>query len=83
MISSFKRFSWFLTLICHLQSGESEMWSTTSRKVLVVKRFITDLIAEKLIIRIDQHSSQGGTSTSGNVVRRCFIRKSVDNQDFL
>ena len=63
--------------------GKSEIWSPTSRKVLDAKRFITDLIAEKLIILIDQHSSQGGTSTSGNVVRRCFIRKSDDNQDFL
>ncbi|KAI6647528.1 hypothetical protein LOD99_8794 [Oopsacas minuta] len=41
------------------------------------------LIKDNLNIIIDIPSTQGGTTTTGNVVRRCLIRKDDNDQDFL
>ncbi|KAI6658404.1 hypothetical protein LOD99_15206 [Oopsacas minuta] len=78
-----RTFSWFLLLICHLQCGAIQKWSPTSPIILEVKKFITSLIEEKLSISIDTPSVQGGTTTTGNVVRRCFTRSDDTVQDFL
>ena len=67
-----RTFSWFLTLVSHLQAGSMTKWSPSSSKILGAKQFITSLIEKKLNIVIDMPSVQGGTSTTGNVVRRCF-----------
>ncbi|KAI6648997.1 hypothetical protein LOD99_6880 [Oopsacas minuta] len=75
--------SWFLILICHLQCGAIQKWSPTSPIILGAKKFITSLIEEKLSISIDTPSVQGGTTTTGNVVRRCFTRSDDTVQDFL
>ncbi|KAI6654457.1 hypothetical protein LOD99_853 [Oopsacas minuta] len=75
--------SWFLLLICHLQCGAIQKWSPTSPIILGVKKFITSLIEEKLSISIDTPSVQGGTTTTGNVVRRCFTRSDDTVEDFL
>ena len=77
-----RTFSWSLLLVSHLQCG-AKKWSPTSSKIVSVKRFITNLIEEKINISIDAPSVQGGTSTTGNVVRRCFTRKDDTVQDFL
>ncbi|KAI6657124.1 hypothetical protein LOD99_15920 [Oopsacas minuta] len=76
-------FSWFLLLICHLQCGAIQKWSPTSPIILGAKKFITSLIEEKLSISIDTPSIQEGTTTTGNVVRRCFTRSDDTLQDFL
>ncbi|KAI6659891.1 hypothetical protein LOD99_14231 [Oopsacas minuta] len=47
------------------------------------KTFITSLIKDNLNIIIDIPSTQGGTTTTGNLVRRCLIRKDDNDQDFL
>ena len=77
-----RTFSWFLLLVSHLQCG-AKKWSPTSSKIVSAKRFITNLIEEKINISIDAPSVQGGTSTTGNIVRRCFTRKDDTVQDFL
>ena len=75
-------FSWFMHLIGHLNAGVSK-WSPTSVKVQGAKSFLCGLLKEKLDINIDFASSQGGTSTTGNVARRCLIRKNNSEKDFL
>ncbi|KAI6647513.1 hypothetical protein LOD99_8778 [Oopsacas minuta] len=67
-------FSWFMSLVSHLTAGVTK-WSPTSTKVQYTKSFICGLLKEKLNLMIDCASSQGGTSTTGNVVRRCLVRK--------
>ncbi|KAI6651332.1 Dna-mediated transposase [Oopsacas minuta] len=63
--------------------GAIQKWSPTSPIILGAKKFITSLIEEKLSISIDTPSVQGGTTTTGNVVRRCFTRSDDTVQDFL
>lgn len=75
-------FAWFLNLVSHINAGISNKWSPTSIKVLESKKFVVGLIDEKLKILIDI-PSQGGTSTTGNVVRRCFKREDDSVKDFL
>ena len=75
-------FGWFINLISHLHSGIFK-WSPTSKRVSDAKTFITSLIKDNLNIIIDIPSTQGGTTTTGNVVRRCLIRKDDNEQDFL
>ena len=77
-----RTFSLFLLLVSHLQC-DARKWSPTSSKIVGAERFITNLIEEKRNISIDAPSSQGGTSTTGNVVRRCFTREDDTIQDFL
>ena len=80
-----RTFSWFLILVSHLQAGSITKWSPSSSKILGAKKFITSLIEEKLNIVIDMPSVQGGggTSTTGNIVRRCFKRVDDTKEDFL
>ena len=78
-----RSFSWFLTLISHLQTGHTHRWAPSSKKVTDARKLITSLIDEKLNISIDQPSAQGGTSTTGNIVRQCFRRGDDDKEDFL
>ena len=75
-------FGWFMNLIGHLNAGVSK-WSPTSFKVQSAKSFICGLVRDKLSIMIDFANSQGGTSTSGNVTRRCFLRTDDNEKDFL
>ncbi|KAI6660554.1 hypothetical protein LOD99_14138 [Oopsacas minuta] len=75
-------FGWFLHLISHLHAGVFK-WSPTSKRVSDAKTFVTRLIKDNLNIIIDIPSTQGGTTTTGNVVRRCLIRKNDNDQDFL
>ncbi|KAI6647406.1 hypothetical protein LOD99_12402 [Oopsacas minuta] len=75
-------FSWFMSLVSHLTAGVTK-WSPTSTKVQYTKSFICGLLKEKLNLMIDCASSQGGTSTTGNVVRRCLVRKDDSERDFL
>ena len=63
-----------MLLVYQIHAGSVVKWSPRSRKVLDAKKFITSLIEEKLNIVIDAPSVQGGTSTTGNVVRRCLKR---------
>ena len=71
-----------MNLIGHLNAGITK-WSRTSVKVQSAKGFITGLVREKLSIMIDFASSQGGTSTTGNVARSCFLRTNENDKDFL
>ncbi|KAI6653775.1 hypothetical protein LOD99_3279 [Oopsacas minuta] len=75
-------FGWFLHLISHLHAGVFK-WSPTSKRVSDAKTFVTSSIKDNLNIIIDIPSTQGGTTTTGNVVRRCLIRKDDNDQDFL
>ena len=72
-----------MLLESHLQAGSIINWSPGSRKILEAKKFITSLIEEKLNIVIDAPSVQGGTSSTGNVVRRCLKRVNDTKKDFL
>ncbi|KAI6661839.1 hypothetical protein LOD99_9791 [Oopsacas minuta] len=75
-------FGWFLHLINHLLAGVCK-WSPTSKRVSDAKTFVTSLIKDNLNIIIDTPSTQGGTTTTGNVVRQCLIRKDGNDHDFL
>ena len=78
-----RTFGWFLLLVSHLQAGSTTKWSPSSPNILSAKKFITNLIEEKLSIIIDMPSIQGGTSTTGNIVRRCLKRVDDTKKDFL
>ena len=45
--------------------------------------FVRSLLWEKINVRIDCSTSQGGTISTGNVVRTCFQPLNDDNKDFL
>ena len=62
-------FGWYLYLISHLHAGLFK-WSPTSKRVSDAKTFITSLIKDNLNIIIDIPSTQGGTTTTGNVQGR-------------
>ena len=74
-------FAWFFKLICHLVAGETDNWSSSS--VSETKRVIISFIKERLSILIDAPSIQGGTSTTGNVARKCLTRDDDKDKDFL
>ena len=38
-------------------------------------KFVSGLLMEKTGMKIDQPSSDGGTSSTGNVARNCFLDK--------
>ena len=50
-----------MTLVNHLHSG-SNKWSTTSAKVRNSLKFVRDFLQEKTCLKIDQPSSDGGTT---------------------
>ena len=47
------------------------------------EKIVVDHIKDKLNILIDAPSTQVGTSTTVNVVRRCFKREDDSENDFL
>ena len=73
-------FAWFFKLICHLVAGETVNWSSSS--VSETKKVIISFIKEKLNL-IDAPSTQGGTSTTGNVARKCLTRDDDKDRYFL
>ena len=75
-------FGWLMQLIGHLNAGVCK-WSPSSAKFKGAKSFVCGLVKEKLNIMIDFASSQGGTTTTGNVARRCLIRNNDCEKDFL
>ena len=75
-------FSWLMDLIGHLNGGVYK-WSPSSFKVKSARNFVCGLLKDKLNILIDVASSQGGTSTTGNVVRRCLVQRKSSEKDFI
>ena len=75
-------FGWFMQLVYHLQAGETK-WAPTSPKIRKSMEFVREFLWEQLSIRIDYPTSQGGTTSTGNVVRICFQRKNDSDRDFL
>ncbi|KAI6659856.1 hypothetical protein LOD99_14196 [Oopsacas minuta] len=53
-----RTFSWFLLLIYHLQCGDIQKWSPTSRIILGAKKFITSFIEENLVYPLTHHQSK-------------------------
>ncbi|KAI6658785.1 hypothetical protein LOD99_15110 [Oopsacas minuta] len=64
-------FRWYMLNIYHLDAG-CKKWSPTCTKVQDSLKRIRSIIDAKCSIKIDIPSSQGGTSTTGNVARDCF-----------
>ena len=75
-------FSWLMDLIGHLNGGVCR-WSPSSAKVKSARNFVCGLLKEKLNILIDFASSQGGTSTTGKVARRCLVKRKSSEKDFI
>ena len=75
-------FGWFMQLVYHLQAGETK-WAPTSPKIRQSMEFVHRFLWERLSIKIDYPTSQGGTTSTGNVVRSCFQRKNDSARDFL
>ena len=71
-----------MQLIGNLNAGVCK-WSPSSSRVKGAKNFVCGLVKEKLNIMIDFASSQGGTTTTANVTRRCLIRYNDSEKDFL
>lgn len=67
-------FRWFMLVIYHLQSGTFK-WSPTSKYIQQSMKFTREFIEEKTGMRIDQPSSDGGTTSTGNIARSCFMNK--------
>ena len=63
-------FRWYMLLIYHLQAGRS-----TSKHIETSRKFCSEFLLEKTGLRIDQPSSDGGTTSTGNVARQCFLNK--------
>ena len=57
-------------------------WSPSSAKIRHSMEFTNEFLWEKRKIRID-YPSQGGTTSTGNVVRTCFQSEIENNKDFL
>ena len=68
------KFRWFMLVIYHLQSGTYK-WAPTSKRIQDSLKFVREFLLEKTGIKIDQVSSTGGTTPTGNVARSCFIGK--------
>ena len=64
-------FHWFMLLVYHLQSARF-VWSPTSKPV---ETACTEFLFQKTGLRIDQPTSQGGTTSTGNIARQCFPNK--------
>ena len=67
-------FRWFMLVIYHLQSG-ADKWSPTSKKIQDSMKFTRNFLEEKTGMRIDQPSSDGETTSTGNIARQCFSDK--------
>ena len=59
-------FRWFMTLVYHLQSG-TRKWSPSSPEIKNSMKFASSLLMEKTGMKIDQPSSDGGTTSTGNI----------------
>ena len=67
-------FRWFMTLVYHLHPG-TRKWSPSSPVIKNSMKFCSGLLMEKTGMKIDQPSSGGGTTSTGNIARLCFIDK--------
>lgn len=76
-------FSWFMDLIAHLSIGRTNKWAPSSRPILESRKFVSSLVNEKTSLQIDLPNSHGGTSTTGNIARKCMSRECDDDKDFL
>ena len=63
-----------MLVIYHLHSGCAH-WSPSSKVIDTSKRFTRELMREKTGFRIDEATSDGGTTSTGNVARECFQNK--------
>ena len=71
-------FRWYMLLLYHLQAGKS-VWKPTSPPIETARKFCSEFLHEKTGLRIDQPSSDGGTSSTGNIARQCFMNKNDFN----
>ena len=67
-------FRWYMQLIYHLQPGRL-IWSPTSKQIVTARKFCSEFLFEKISLSIFQPSSDGGTTSTGNVARQCFLNK--------
>ena len=70
-------FHWFMLLIYHLQSGRLA-WSPTSKPMETSEKF-PKFLFKKTGLLLDQPTSQGGTSSTGNIASQCFS----NNNEFM
>ena len=65
-----------MQLIYHLQSG-THKWAPTSERIQDSMKFVREFLYEKTGMKIDQVTSAGGTTSTGNMARSCFIGKKI------
>ena len=51
------------------------LWSPTSKSIQSSMEFSRELLQEKTGMKIDQPSSEGGTTSTGYIARSCFMNK--------
>ena len=66
-------FGRFMTLFYHLKAVVIREWSPSNPRVENAKKIIQELLLGYTGLRIHYLNIQGGTSTTGNVARLCFI----------
>ncbi|KAI6660724.1 hypothetical protein LOD99_10279 [Oopsacas minuta] len=67
-------FRWFMLLIYHLDAGH-KVWAPSNSKVNSSMKRVRAILQERCNFSVDIPSSQGGTSTTGNIARDCFLNK--------
>ena len=72
-----------MTLLYHFKAGVIREWSPSNPRVENAKKFIEEFLREHTGLRIDHPNIQGGTSTTGNVAKLCFIRHDDNQKDFI
>ena len=70
-----------MQLVYHIQAGEKK-WIPSSPKIRQAMEFVRGLLWEKINVLIDFPTSQGGTTSTANVVRTCFQRVNDSNNEF-
>ena len=67
-------FHWYMLLIYHIRSG-TYTWSPTKIVIVDSMKFTREFLNDKTGLNIDMPSSDGGTTSTGNVARSCFLNK--------
>ena len=63
-----------MLLVYHIRSGTFK-WSPTSRVIIQSVKFTREFLFDKTGLKIDQPCPDGGTTSTGNIARQCFLNK--------
>ena len=73
-------FGWFMLLIYHLQAGVTR---PSNLRVENANKVVQEILRKHTGLKIDYPNIHGGTSSTGNIARLCFIRHDDNQKDFI